>query len=131
MTKPTGKPKGRPRKEIDFVEFEKLCFIQATIEEIAGWFECSISTIQERVAEHYEAEDGKRPTFDMVAAGLRGKGKIGVRRAQFQRAAKGSDKMLIHLGKNYCGQSEKAEVEHTIKGPLVIIRNGKEAEETE
>jgi len=113
MTKPTGNPRGRPRKEINFDEFEKLCQIQATLEEIAGWFECSVDTIERRVGEHYEDEDGNRLTFAEVFEGLRGKGKIGVRRVQFQRAMKGSDKMLIHLGKNYCGQSDKHEIAST------------------
>ena len=129
MTKPTGKPKGRPRKEIDIKEFEKLCYIQATLEEIAGWFECDAKTIEARVGDYYVDEEGNRPTFSEIADGLRGKGKIGVRRGQFQRAQAGSDKMLIHLGKNYCGQSEKSEIEVTQKGPLVIVRKSKEVED--
>ena len=114
MTKPTGKPKGRPRKEIDFAEFEKLCHIQATEEEIAGWFECTVPTLRDHVSEHYADEDGTLPTFLQVAEGLRGKGKIGVRRGQFQRALKGSDKMLIHLGQQYCNQKDYQDISGNI-----------------
>jgi len=124
MTKPTGKPKGRPRIEIDFKEFEKLCFIQATLEEIAGWFDCTTDTIEARIGDHYAYEDENgdeiRPTFSVVFAGLRGKGKIGVRRQQFQNAMKGSDKMLVHLGKHLLGQTEKSEVIVTERGPSTI-----------
>ena len=130
MTKPTGKKSsGRPRIEIDFKKFEEFCVVQSTIEEIAGWFGCSVDTIERRVAEHYLDEDGKGRTFADVFESLRGKGKMSLRRAQFQRALKGSDKMLIHLGKNYCGQSEKSEIEVTQKGPLVIVRKSKEVED--
>ena len=114
MTKPTGKPMGRPRKEIDIAEFEKLCYIQATLEEIAGWFECDVKTIEARVRDHYKDDEGNGLTFSEVFAGLRGKGKIGVRRGQFQRAAKGSDKMLIHLGQQYCNQKDYQDISGNI-----------------
>jgi len=104
---------GRPRIEIDFDEFEKLCHFQCTLDEIAIWFGCSASTVEERVKEHYLDEDEKGLTFYEVSRGLRGRGKIGIKRKQFQRALGGSDKMLIHLGKQYLGQAEK----HEISGP--------------
>ena len=126
MTKKTGKPMGRPRIEIDFDEFEKLCLIQATLEEMAGWFGCSADTVERRVSEHYEYEDEQgnkiNPTFAEVFGRLRGKGKIGLRRTQFQRALAGSDKMLIHLGKQHLGQSDKHEIDVTERVPLVIVR---------
>ena len=75
MTKPTGKPKGRPRIEIDFAEFEKLCFIQATLEEIAGWFDCTTETIEARVKEHYLDDEGNGLTFrrQLLVYGAKGK----------------------------------------------------------
>ena len=40
-----GKRKiGRPLKEIDKVQFEKLCNLQCTLLEIAGFFNCSDDT---------------------------------------------------------------------------------------
>ena len=124
------KTMGRPRIEIKYDEFEKLCYFQATLQEIASWFDCCERTIETRVKEHYLDEDEKAMSFCDVSARLRGKGKISLRRKQFQRGMEGSDKMLIHLGKQYLGQSEKSEVEHTVKGPLVIMM-GEEDESKE
>ena len=36
----------RPRREIDPEEFAKLCEIMCTVEEIAGFFDCSVDTIE-------------------------------------------------------------------------------------
>ena len=36
---------GRPPIEIDKDQFEKLCGIQCTEEEISGWFKCSVDTL--------------------------------------------------------------------------------------
>lgn len=117
MTKPTGKPKdvgGRPRIEIDFKRFEEMCVVQSTLEEIAGWFDCSPDTIERRVAEHYLDDEGNGRTFADVSGGLRGKGKTSLRRVQFQRALKGSDKMLIHLGQQYCNQKDYQDISGNI-----------------
>ena len=112
------KKMGRPRIEINYDEFEKLCYFQATLEEIASWFDCSPDTIERRIAEHYKDENGKGRTFADVFGAYRGKGKIGLRRKQFQRGMQGSDKMLIHLGKQYLGQSEKHEHSGPGGGPI-------------
>ena len=39
------KKMGRPKIQINEIEFEKLCGLQCTEEEIAGFFNCSIDTI--------------------------------------------------------------------------------------
>ena len=109
---------GRPRIEIDFEQFEKLCSFQSTLEEIAGWFECSTPTLEARVKEHYKDDDGNGRTFLDVSGALRGKGKVSIRRMQFQAAKGGSVKMLIHLGKQYLGQAEKHEVTGREGGPI-------------
>ena len=36
---------GRPRKEIDQEQFEKLCGLQCTEEEICAWFDISDKTL--------------------------------------------------------------------------------------
>lgn len=36
----------RPKKEIDQEQFEKLCGLQCTKEEVADWFDCSEDTIE-------------------------------------------------------------------------------------
>jgi hypothetical protein len=92
---------GRPRIEIDFDELDKLCKLQCTQEEIAGWFECSIDTIQERIKERYDM------TFPQYFAMKRQGGKVSLRRKQFETAMKGNPHLLIWLGKQYLGQVDR------------------------
>lgn len=89
----------RPRKEIDQKQFENLCGLQCTKEEICGWFECSEDTIERWCKRTY------RLSFAVVFAQKRGKGKISLRRSQFQLAEKNAS-MAIWLGKQYLGQRE-------------------------
>lgn len=93
---------GRKVKEIDFEQLEKLCFIQCTLEEIAGWFKVSEDTIERRVVEHY----GER--FADVQKKHASGGKISIRRLQFRLAEK-TPALAIWLGKQYLGQSDKSE----------------------
>lgn len=93
----------RPRKEIDREQFEKLCNIQCTQEEIAGWFHCSPDTI-ERWCER-ELGKGFAECYKEYSAN----GKISLRRTQFRLAEK-SYAMAIWLGKQYLGQREHVEV---------------------
>ena len=108
---------GRPRIEIDFDEFNKLCRLQCTLSEIASWFDCSEDTIERRVKEEYGI------TFAEHFALKRGKGKIALRRKQFQTAESGNVTMLIWLGKQYLGQSDKQEVSGNSESPLNITFN--------
>lgn len=95
----------RPRIEIDFKQFERLCGLQCTLAEVAGFFNCSEDTIERRVLEHYG--EG----FADVFAKKRGAGKISLRRWQMQLAEKGNAAMLIFLGKNYLGQRDIQEID--------------------
>ena len=101
----------RPRKEIDKSQFEKLCGLQCTEEEIAGFFGCSTDTIERWCRRTY------RQRFSAVYAEKRGLGKISLRRAQFRLAEK-SAAMAIFLGKNYLGQHDSKDVE--LSGQLAI-----------
>jgi len=103
---------GRPKIEIDWREFEKLCALQCTQEEIAGWFDCSVDTIDRRVKEVHGVN------FAEYFAKKRGKGKISLRRWQMQCAEKGNAAMLIFLGKNYLGQKDSHEVNNI--APIVL-----------
>lgn len=93
----------RPRKEIDREQFEKLCNIQCTLDEIAGWFNCSSDTI-ERWCER-EIGSSFADAFKVYSAN----GKISLRRTQFKLAEK-SYAMAIWLGKQYLGQRDHVEV---------------------
>tara|TARA_Y100000310_G_C20246681_1_gene607141 strand:+ start:212 stop:589 length:378 start_codon:yes stop_codon:yes gene_type:complete len=94
---------GRPRKELDWGEFIKLCQMHCTLVEIAGWFDCSEDTIELRCKEEYGV------TFTEVHKKYEGQGKASLRRLQWAGANKGNTTMLIWLGKQYLGQRDKNE----------------------
>lgn len=93
----------RPRIEIDKGQFEKLCSIQCTLNEIAGYFDCSTDTIERWCKREYKVG------FADIYEKKRGVGKISLRRAQF-RMAETNATMAIWLGKQYLGQAERQEV---------------------
>lgn len=95
---------GRPRIEIDWNEFDKLCGLQCSLREIASWFNCSEDTIERRVKEEYGV------IFAEHFEQKRGKGKIALRRKQYEVAMTGNVPMLIWLGKQYLDQSEKQDI---------------------
>jgi hypothetical protein len=96
---------GRPLIEIRWDEFDKLCSLQCTLIEIAGWFNCSIDTIENKVKEAHSV------TFSEYYAQKRSGGKVSLRRKQFETAMSGNPTMLIWLGKQYLAQSDKIEQE--------------------
>ena len=101
--KRTNNPRmGRPKIDIDIDQFEKLCNIQCTKEEIAGWFNCSEDTIENFCKKNY------KETFSAVFKRHSGKGKVSLRRNQF-KLSETNVTMAIFLGKQYLGQSDKIE----------------------
>lgn len=93
----------RPRKEFDVDQFEKLCQIQATEQEIANWFDMTDDTLNARCKETY----GK--CFSDTYKKYSDTGKMSLRRKQVQIALNGNVTMLIWLGKQMLGQSDKQE----------------------
>lgn len=112
--KPTGKPNGRPPKDINKQEFEKLCGLQCTLEEIAGWFDCSEDTVQRWAQKEYGE------TFAVVYKKHSSKGKISLRRNQMQ-IAKTNATMGIWLGKQYLGQRDNLDINQNITAKPVTI----------
>jgi hypothetical protein len=94
------KANGRPRTAIDWEEFDRLCGLQATLEEIAAWFACDIATIERAVKR--EKELG----FAEYFAQKRGVGRVSLRRVQFREALAGNPTMLVWLGKQWLGQRD-------------------------
>lgn len=99
----TKKKMGRPQVKIDKDKFEKLCALQCTLIEIAGFFDCSEDTIERWCEKTY------KKTFAEIFDVKRGSGKISLRRTQW-KLAEVSPAMAIFLGKNYLGQSDRQEV---------------------
>ena len=100
--KKSGTKMGRPKIEIDTIQFEKLCGLQCTKEEIAGFFDCSEDTIERWCKREY------KETFAVVFKNKNVSGKISLRRWQF-KMAEHNCAMAIFLGKNWLGQSDKIE----------------------
>jgi len=99
--------RGRPRIKIDYKQVEQLAAMQCTDEEIAAVLGVERSTIKRR----------KKDDDEFCTAYKKGKerGKASLRRMQFKVAEGGNATMLIWLGKQYLGQSDKTQQE--ISGP--------------
>lgn len=103
----------RPRIEIDWEQVEKLCFIQCTLSEIAGFVGCSEDTIERAVKRDHKI--GFADYFKKHSAG----GKSSLRRSQF-RLAETNATMAIWLGKQYLGQSDNPDNVNKEKGVQII-----------
>ncbi len=108
------KPKmGRPATVIDYKLLEQLCKMQCTAEECASVFGIHFTNLNKRLL-----ADG-HGTFAKYFKLHSGSGKAALRRLQWREAEKGNTQMLMHLGKQYLGQSEKldttAQVQNNIK----------------
>lgn len=88
---------GRPQKQIDMDLVRKLASIHCTLREIADIIGVDKQTITNRCA-------------DILAQG-KAEGKASLRRRQFEVAESGNATMLIWLGKQYLGQTDKPEEE--------------------
>ena len=93
----------RPRKEIDQKQFENLCGLQCTLEEICGWFGVTDKTLNSWCKRTYSE------SFSEVFRQKRSTGKISLRRSQWKLAEKNAN-MAIWLGKQYLGQKDIVEV---------------------
>ena len=104
----------RPRKEIDQKQFENLCGLQCTLEEICGWFDVTDKTLDSWCKRTYNA------SFSEVFKQKRGNCKISLRRMQWRLAEKNAT-MAIWLGKQYLDQRDIVEQNITSDGVKVII----------
>ena len=86
-----------------FEQLKQLAKMQCTNAEIAAFFHVSLDTLKRRLKD----QEGVREAIEEGREG----GKMSLRRAQYKAAAiKGNITMLIWLGKQYLGQSDKADV---------------------
>lgn len=98
------------KKDINPEQVNKLAAIGCTNKEIADIVGCSHDTLTRRFSEDLEAG--------------RSQGKASLRRKQYELAMSGNAAMLIWLGKQVLGQSEKQEITQT--GPIVLDLTRKE-----
>ena len=120
------KKMGRPRKEINAVEFEKLCGLQCTLSEIAGFFDCSEDTVENWCKREYEA------TFSEIYKRFSAGGKLTLRRNMLRLSEK-SATMAIFLAKNWLGMSDNVEVraDTSLMQTLLEVMSGKDEVQSE
>lgn len=90
---------GRKRKQINQKQFENLCAIQCTQEEICSILDCADKTLQRWCRDTYKAP------FKQVYKDLRSLGNASLRRTQW-KMAETIPTMAIWLGKQYLKQEE-------------------------
>jgi hypothetical protein len=95
---------GRPKLEIKPDQVVELAKLGASNVDIARFFDCSEATIRQRFAAETARGHAER--------------RIELRRWQWKAAAGGNVAMLIWLGKQYLGQSDKLETKNEV-GPAV------------
>ena len=119
---------GRPRKEIDKVQFENLCGLQCTEVEIASFFSCSVDTVERWCKREYDKSFAE--VFKKYAA----IGKISLRRNQMKLSER-SASMAIWLGKQMLGQEDKMTIQTIDESSLdeletLVLMNDDEMDES-
>lgn len=115
---------GRPSKMelINKIQFEEMCNIQCTKDEICAIFQIDEKTLTKWCQETYSV--GFSDIYKTKSSG----GKMSLRRKQFQSAENGNVTMQIWLGKQYLGQTDKVEekvttVEEKLANGLIAAVN--------
>ena len=103
----------RPKVKIDLAELEKLCVMQCTDDEVAGFFGISTRTIERR---------RKNAKFSDIMDRAKAKGRVSVRRALFRLANNGNVAAAIFLSKNLLGYKDyvNSELTGAAGGPIQI-----------
>lgn len=99
--------KTKPLKEIDKKQFELLCGLQCTEEEICSFFDVTDKTLTRWCKRTYK----KR--FSEVFKQKRQRGHVSLRRSQF-KLSESNPTMAIWLGKQYLGQKDGSRVTEEI-----------------
>lgn len=110
------KPAHRPLFVVNWETVDSMCGIQCTGEEIAGCLGCHYDTLATAVQRE------KGCTFSEYFAQKRSHGKMSLRRKQYATAMSGNPTLLVWLGKNWLGQTDKIEsyVDHNITAFEVV-----------
>ncbi len=98
------KKMGRPRKVIDQKQFESLCAIQCTLEEVCSVLDVDDCTLNKWCRETYDGQ-----TFSEVFRQKRNLGKASLRRSGFELAKK-SAPVHIFYAKNFLGMTDHVEI---------------------
>jgi hypothetical protein len=110
---PNARNAGAPRKKLDLVVMRRAASIGCNAEEIAALLGIGRATFYT----HLERDASLQEDLERAADS----GKATLRRMQWQRAAAGSDTMLIWLGKNMLNQTDRQQLTGAGGGPLMIV----------
>lgn len=113
----TAKKKtGRPLTVINWKQVDQMCGIRCTGEEQAAILGISYDTLEAACKRE------KKMSFPDYFAQKSANGKMSLRRKQYSQAMEGNTTMLIWLGKNWLGQTDKQEIkqEASITGFEVV-----------
>ena len=100
---------GRPPKQIDYKRLDSMCAIQCTGEECAAILDMSYLLMNQKLK-----EDGHGNFLEYYAIKAAG-GKASLRRRQYKAAMDGQPTMLVWLGKQWLGQTDKSD--YSVHGP--------------
>ncbi len=103
-----------PAAKIDPVDFEKLCALQCTHEEIAAWFNVCRKTITRLL---------KQPKFAELMERGKAKGRISIKRALMKAVDAGNITAIIWAGKIHLGYRDSVDAQITGKdgGPIEYL----------
>lgn len=104
---------GRPKIEVDWTKVDAMCQIQCTGEEIASVLGIDYDTLATR------CKDDHGSSFSDYIGEKKQGGRASLRRKQWKLAESGNPTMLIWLGKQYLGQSDKQAIDHTTGGDKI------------
>ena len=105
MSNVKGSKKGVYGIKIDKEQFERLCSIMCSVDEICGFFGVSYDTLKRFCKQNYNQN------FEAVQKDKSAMGKISLRRIQFKQAER-YPAMAIFLGKQYLGQTDNAHLDN-------------------
>ncbi|OQX08797.1 MAG: hypothetical protein BWK76_23075 [Desulfobulbaceae bacterium A2] len=124
MAKTGPKGPSLPMSNDDFAKLVAMIRIQCTRDEICDVLGMSDDTLNRRLRERGE------PNFAALQRKHQGEGKASMRRMQWKAAEAGNVTMLIWLGKQMLGQSDKQEISGINSNPspvfLMLPPNGRD-----
>lgn len=110
--KPNKSNRGRKAIDIDWEAFDKLCFMQSTLIDIAGWFKCSPDTIERAVKRE------KKMNFADYWNTQAAQGRISFRRVIVQNAQTGNLQAAMYLDSRYTKRFDSGADEDEEKDPI-------------
>lgn len=99
---------GRPQLEIDYELLERVCQFPHKLDDIAYLMGCSIDTLERRIKERYGQTLAGYCASRLSITKQRLYGK------QMELAMKGNVQLLIWIGKQLLGQSDKTMIDQNV-----------------